>query len=322
MAANDLMRVLVTGADGFVAPYFLAALRSAGGFRPEIICTVRKQKTLGGNGERYLDVTDADAVLRIFADVKPTHVMHLAAISAPNLANNEPNAAWTTNVMGTLNVARAILTLLPQCTLIYAGSGLIYGASANSRLAVNEDSLLQPADEYAATKAAADLALLALAGRGLRNIRLRPFNHTGPGQSEAFALPSFAAQIARIERGLQDPLIRVGNLEVERDFLDVRDVAAAYVSAVQRAHKLAPATIINIASGQLYPVKYYLEYLLSKSSARISVEVDPTRLRSNDASTPRCSIERAYRLLGWKPTKKMEETLDDMLKYWRKKYAP
>src|SRR5262249_50548134 len=159
---------------------------------------------------------------------KPTHIVHLAGVPSISGVRANPAQAWQVNVMGTLDLARALLAHAPDCALIFAGSSESYGASAISGEPLTELHPLQPMNEYAATKSAADLALGALAMSGLKAIRFRPFNHTGPGQTLDFVVPAFAHQIARIEKGLQSPTIQVGNLDVKRDFLDVRDIVDAY----------------------------------------------------------------------------------------------
>jgi GDP-4-dehydro-6-deoxy-D-mannose reductase len=209
------MRIIVTGAAGFVAPYFIGALRKADPNAEIFACTRRQTGTNVGETEYPLDITDEAAVSGLIARIKPTHVMHLAGISAPPDASADPKAAWAANVFGTMNISRAILQRVPECVLMLAGSGEVYGSSANQHLPLDEGAVLRPTNEYAVTKAAADLAIGSLTGSGLRSIRFRPFNHVGPGQTEKYALSSFAAQIARIELNLQPSIIRVGDLNAE-----------------------------------------------------------------------------------------------------------
>jgi GDP-4-dehydro-6-deoxy-D-mannose reductase len=220
---------------------------------------------------------------------------------------------------GTLVIANAILEKLPDCCLINAGSGLIYGDSAKSGEPLDENALLAPVDEYGATKAAADLALGALAHRGLKCIRMRPFNHIGSGQSESFVVPAFAGQIARIEAGLSAPVMRVGNLDAERDFLDVRDVAAAYALAVKNADSIAPGTILNIASGKPRKISAILDALLSHTTVEIRVELDPARMRPSDLSCVVGNAKRARTLLDWEPEQPFETTLLDVLNDQRRR---
>ena len=190
---------------------------------------------------------------------------------------------------------------------------MVYGASAASGLPLDETIVLDPVDEYAVTKAAADLALGALARRGLRCVRMRPFNHTGPGQEEAFVVPSFAMQIARIEQGLQPPVIKVGNLDAERDLVDVRDVAAAYGLAVEKAASVPAGTILNIGAGRAYRVRDILDRLLGMSRLQIKVEQDPERMRPVDLPRIICNASQAHRTLGWAPQYDIDKTLADVL---------
>ena len=174
-----------------------------------------------------------------------------------------------------------------------------------------------PANPYAASKAAADIALGEIALRGLKVVRLRPVNHTGCGQSAVFVVPSFARQIARIEAGIQPPVMRVGALDRQRDFLDVRDVCAAYVAAASRGQDIPPGAAINIASGQPRRIGDILAALVARAGIEIAVETDPDRLRPTDVMTAACDATRAAKLLGWQPQIAWETTLDSVLDDWR-----
>jgi len=308
------MRILITGATGFVGSYVAAALRTVCGEEVAIVATSRfvAHHPAFGDAE-LLDVLDRNAVEVAITRHNPSHVVHLAGIAAPAEVAKTPDVAWQVHVQGTLNVAHAILQRAPGCCLINAGSGLVYGASASSGVPMDEATLLAPIDDYGVTKAAADLALGALARRGLKCIRMRPFNHTGPGQTEAFAIPAFAMQIARIEAGLMEPVIRVGNLDAERDFLDVRDIAAAYALAAAKSPSIEPGTMLNVASGKGYRIGDLLENLLSLSRARIKTEQDPARMRPSDLPRIVGNAERARRMLGWRPKVVIGQTLADVL---------
>ncbi len=316
------MRVLVTGGSGFVGRHLAIALRNRLPRAATVVPTA--QASAGGplpGGHVRLDVTDPDAVRSVLRDVAPTHVVHLSGISAPRRAAEHALDAWSVNLMGTLNLAHTILAELPGCRLIFAGSGLVYGGSTVPGEAFHEASPLFPMNEYAATKAAADLALGTLALQGLNVVRLRLFNHTGPGQTEAFVVPGLAAQIARIEAGLQPRAIKVGSLEAVRDFLDVADVAEAYVQTVLRAHELPRGQVLNIASGVGRSIGSVLNDLLALSAVPIAVATDAARMEPSDR--PYCVGEAslARSLLGWTPVRPFKATLSDVLAYWRQQVA-
>lgn len=315
-------KILITGANGFVGPHLVLALRSRFGADVTIVATSRSAGHSAVFGEiEQLDVADANAVNRIIERVQPGHVVHLAGLAAIRASIDNPAVAWQVHVYGALNVANAILNKAPNCTLVYVGSGQVYGASARSGEPLTEFTLLAPTNAYEVTKAAADLALGGLAAQGLRCIRLRPFNHTGPGQTEFFVIPSFAMQIARIEAGRQLPVVRVGNLDAERDFLDVRDVTSAYALAVARSQELPSGTILNIASGLPLRIRDLLDRLISMSTTGITVEPDPERMRPSDTQRFVGDAGLARQLLGWLPERNFDETLLAMLEYSRRQVA-
>ena len=161
----------------------------------------------------HVDVADADAIAGAVRNVRPDACIHLAAVTTVADARRDPDRAWRVNLHGTLNLARAVLADAPDCHLLFASSSEIYGRSFISGRALDETAVLAPMNSYAATKAATDLALGAMVNDGLRVTRLRLFNHTGPGQTDAFVVPAFARQIARIASGQQEPPLRVGGLE-------------------------------------------------------------------------------------------------------------
>lgn len=182
---------------------------------------------------------------------------------------------------------------------------------------MTEDARLEPVNIYASSKAAAELLIGPMADVGLRAIRLRPFNHIGPGQSLEFVVPSFASQIAAIERNAQEPIIRVGNLSVRRDFLDVSDVVDAYVETIRRFDQLPNGAIFNIASGEAIAIEAILKTLLSMSSREIKVVEDPEKMRPNDTPLMVGSSDAARRALEWKPRRSLTDTLRSILDYYR-----
>ncbi|MCT4472324.1 GDP-mannose 4,6-dehydratase [Bosea spartocytisi] len=316
------MRLLITGAAGFVGSYLPPALTRACGRDIEVIAT---SKTSGHHPVHgyveALNVQDRAAVRQALERYAPTHVIHLAGIASPAAVDTDLRLAWDAHLGSALNLSEAILTHVPSCWLLHIGTGMIYGNSAKSGEPLGEDALLAPIDSYSASKAAADLALGAMVQRGLKCIRLRPFNHSGPGQSEAFVLPAFAMQIARIEAGLAPPVLQVGNLDAERDFLDVRDVADAYALAAQQAGSLEPGAIFNIASGTPRRIGAILECLLARSRVTIDVAHDPARMRPSDLPRILGNAARAKEVLGWSPRHTFEDMVSAVLDDWRARIA-
>lgn len=319
----ETMRILITGAAGFVGSHLLPALTSACGPDIEIVATSKTPGPHRAYGHvDSLDVQDGAAVAQAIERHAPTHVIHLAGLAAPSAANANPRLTWDVHLGSALNLGEAILAHRPGCWLLHAGTGMVYGDSANkSGEPLNEDALLAPVDGYSASKAAADLALGALAHRGLKCIRLRPFNHSGPGQSEAFVLPAFAMQIAMIEAGLAPPLLQVGNLEAERDFLDVRDVVDAYALAARQVGSLEPGVIYNIASGTPRRIGAILESLLARSRVKIDVTHDAARMRPSDLPRIVGNANRAKEALGWSPQRTFDDMVSAVLDDWRVRIA-
>lgn len=307
------MRILVTGAQGFVGRHLVAARRAAGP-RGEVVPSSRTggiDPTLGS--VEAMDIVDTAAVDSVVARVRPTHVVHLAGLSVIAAAAEDAALAWRIHLLGTLNIANAIKRHVPQCVLLFAGSGQVYGKTGQSGLSLDEDALLAPTNVQMASKAAADLALGALADEGLRCLRFRPFNHTGPHQSDKFAVPNFAMQVARIAAGLQPPLIRVGNLDAERDFLDVRDVVAAYLQAIDRSDRLKSGTIFNVASGIPRRIGDLLNELIRMSGVAVEIQSDSGRMRPSDIPRFIGDASRARQLLEWQPAYALETTLREIL---------
>ena len=299
-------RILVTGAGGFVGRHLTEALRRR---CPDWIFDAPEGTT---DRPHAIDVTDSAATDEWVKRAQPDIVVHLAAVAAVTAAVRDPRLAWEVNLGGTLNLVLAMQRFAPSAHLLFISSAEVYGQSLAASAPVDESALLQPLNPYAASKAAADILVRQATADGLSSTIMRPFNHTGPGQSEAFVAPSFAGQIARIEAGLQEPVIRVGNLDDERDFLDVGDVASAYALALDRREELAPASIFNVASGEALRVGEVLERLLSMTPARIQIQIDPDRLRSSRIPRVVGDASRLHKL-GWRPTIGLDDTLAAVL---------
>jgi GDP-4-dehydro-6-deoxy-D-mannose reductase len=296
-------RILITGASGFVGRHLTHSLSAA--YPDATLFTPA------------FDVCDAAEVSATVRSAAPDCCVHLAAVSTIAAAREDEDRAWRTNLHGTLNLARSILQLAPECMMVFASSAEAYGASFRHGTALDEAAPLAPQNVYAATKAAADLALGSMVGQGLRVVRLRLFNHTGPGQTAQFVVAAFARQMARIAVGLQAPTVEVGNLEPRRDFLDVRDVCAAYIACINQRHALSSGALFNVASGEPRRIGDVLEDLRALAGVAVEVRVDRSKVRITDMPLVCGNAARARDLLGWIPTTPWRQTLQDVLDDWR-----
>ena len=252
--------------------------------------------------------------VRLVGSTAPSAFFHLAAFSSPSLSWERPAETLLKNVEMTLNVLEAARHEAPAAPVVLIGSGQIYGEP--DVLPVNEDSPLRPGNPYAVSKASCDMLGRQYADSyGMRVMRMRPFNHAGPGQSEEYVVSSLARQIAEAEiAGRGECVLRTGNPESARDFTDVRDVVRAYALAAE----IGPGAF-NVCSGSATSVAELVE--LASAEARVAVrhEVDPSRLRAHDAPGLYGSHERLTAACGWRPEIPLEQTVRDTLDWWRER---
>lgn len=306
----------MTGAGGFVGTYLLAALAES---MPTAI--VVGTGLAGDAGPHALDLNDAGAVAGLVRQVRPDAVIHLAAQASVGTAlASGADGTWRTNLGGTLNLALAIAEAAPTAVVLFASTSEVYGRSFGPDALV-EDVPLAPVNAYARSKVLAERVLADVLPETARLVVARPFNHTGPGQRENFVLPSFAAQVARIEAGLQPPMMNVGNIDVARDFLDVRDVVAAYLALLAAAPNLPAQFTCNIASGRALKLRALVEMLRARSRVAFDVVVDPARLRPSDVPVAFGSSRRLNAATGWSPAHAIETTLGDLLEHARRALA-
>ncbi len=293
------MRATVTGAGGFVGPHLVAHLRDQGDDVTEMDLF----------GPVVLDVTDADSVLGAIDAARPDVVYHLAALSHVGQSWSSPGASFRVNAEGTLHVLRACLEVkVPRVVVILSSE--VYGNAEPDALPLAEDAALRPVTPYGAGKAAADvLALQAFLADQLAVVRVRPFGHTGPGQSDQFVVPALAHRIARAERDGVDE-IPVGSLTAVRDLSDVRDVVRAYRLLAERGE---PGEAYNVCSGRGVSIQQIADLLLGHSTRAIRLVTDPTLVRAVDAPVMIGDNTRLRETTGWAPDFSLEQTLADVL---------
>ena len=312
------MRALITGAGGFVGRHVCAYLLAhtdwelMGTVYPHPVETQPKDSCLR---LRHADLRDPELVQTLVSEVRPDYILHLAAQSFVPTSFADPWDTLQNNIRAQLNLLEAVRRSGRDVRVLVIGSNEEYGTPRPDELPQTEESPLRPNNPYAVSKVAQDfLGLQYHLAYGLPVVRVRPFNHTGPGQAPRFVVPAFASQIARIEAGLQEPVMKVGNLEAARDFSDVRDIVRAYYLAVTQGE---PGEVYNLASGQAQSVQGLLDMLLSYSQVEIRVERDPERYRPVDVPVVYGTAEKFHRLTGWKPEIPFAQTLQDVLAYWR-----
>jgi GDP-4-dehydro-6-deoxy-D-mannose reductase len=322
------VRCFVTGIGGFAGLHLAEALLAAG---HEVTGTVTGAagraplRALAARHPRFVpeqlaiaDVSDRVAVERALAAASPERVFHLAAVAFAPDAEADPARAFAVNVLGTVHVLDAALAVAPGARIVVAGSAEMYGAVAPADLPVGETAPLRPVNLYGVAKAAADLAAFERWWtRESAVIRVRAFNHTGPGQRPEFVCSDFARQIARIEMGLAPPILRVGNLRAERDFCDVRDVVRGYDLLAERG---TPGEAYNLCAGVATSVGAIVGMLAAESGVAIECREERGRLRPHEVPTVVGSAAKAA-ALGWAATIPLRQTLRDLLRYWREQLA-
>jgi GDP-4-dehydro-6-deoxy-D-mannose reductase len=305
-----MMRALVTGADGFVGQHLLQLLLKNGYSVAGTFYSHQPQLT----GIEWLqcNVREREEVDNLVRRVQPDHIYHLAALSSPTGSFTAERLVYDTNFWGTLNLLEAIRKFAPQSRVLYVGSAQCYGKP--NELPVTESHELKPQSPYAVSKAAADLLCYQyFCTHRLHIVRARPFNHTGPGQEASFVCSGFAKQVAAIELGLQEPTISVGNLDVARDFSDVRDVVSAYEMLLKSG---VPGEAYNIGSGAAIGLISIIDIFLSFSSRKIEIRRDPRRIRAAEPARVYGSVDKLKQTTGWKQCIALEVTLRNLYESW------
>ena len=313
------MRVLITGAGGFVGRHLSARLGSVQPRARLIGTTLAPDETVheSVNDLYWIDLKDYAKVRKLLAKCRPDAIYHLAAQAFVPRSFEYPWETLENNIRAQLNLIRACLELEIRPRILIVSSAEIYGASQPEQLPLDEDTAISPTNPYSVSKVAQDmLGLQYFLSHKLPIMRARPFNHIGPGQNERFVAPAFARQIASIEEGQAEAVIYVGNLESKRDFTDVRDIVRAYQLIVEKGQ---PGEAYNIASGVSRSIRHLLDTLLGLTDTKIEVRVDPARLRPVDVPEIRGDSSKLRRHTGWQPALSFEQTLHDVLADWRQR---
>ncbi len=258
------------------------------------------------------DIRNSDDIRAVVREVSPHQIYHLAAISSVSDSWKDPRLTFDVNVAGSYNVFDAAMCLPSPPRILNVSTSQVY---APSDAALLETSPVSPDNPYAASKAMAEL--LAVQYRKFTKggiITARAFNHTGPGQFTSFVLPSFARQLAEMEAGLRPPLLKVGNINVKRDFTDVRDVVVAYYELLEKG---AVGDVYNVCSGRTVLLADLVKELQKNCGVAVKIEIDPARVRPGDVPQIVGDAGKLHRLTGWLPKIPLERTLKELLAYWR-----
>src|SRR5437016_3544134 len=303
------MRVLITGATGFVGQHLVRQLR---GRRHSIYGTYLDQPTAPVQGLKLIkcDLRVPQRVESVVVEARPECIYHLAGRSSAAESFTDSHAFYESNFLGTLHLLEAVRKHVPETRILLVGSGQCYGYVPSAHLPVNESEPLRPENPYAVSKAAADiLGYQFFRGYGLHVVRTRPFNHTGPGQSPEFVCSNLARQIAAIGLGLQSPLLEVGDMDVQRDFSDVRDIVHAYELLLERGR---PGEAYNVGSGRSVPIGRIVHLLTSFCPRPIRISVCGNRLRPGQTQKLYGTNRKLRRTTGWRAEYSLETTLHDL----------
>jgi GDP-4-dehydro-6-deoxy-D-mannose reductase len=305
------MKAFITGINGFVGKHLSDFLLSKGF---EIIGTDLADRFDGNPEVRYnkLDVLDSDKINGIINESKPDIIFHLAGFSSVKKSFEMPEICTKINVIGTKNLLDAIIKARINPRILIISSADVYGIPKS--LPIKETDKLNPISPYAESRK--EQEELCRRYTQLKIIISRSFPHIGPGQQPIFVASDFAKQIAEIEKGKKEPVIKVGNLEIKRDFTDVRDVVRAYLLAVKEGEA---GQTYNICSGKAYSIKDMLDKLLSFAKAKIKIAQDISRMRESDIPVLQGDNSKFRKKTGWKPEIDFDKTLKDILNYWRSK---
>ncbi len=315
-----MKKILITGISGFAGSFLAEFLVKKNSYK--IFGTSLTDDSINISSIKNklqiikVNLLEAAAVTDLIKEIRPDYIYHLAALSAPVLSFKNPAETITNNVTAEVTILEALKkeNLLSTRTLIVSSAD-VYGVVTSQDLPIDENTPFNPTNPYSVSKIAQDyLGLQYYLTYKMPIVRVRPFNHIGPRQAPNFVVPDFARQIAEIEVGKREPIMRVGNLEAKRDFTDVRDMVRAYEMIIERG---VMGEVYNVGSEKSYSINRILDMLLSYSTKKIRVEKDPNLIRPSDNPELLCDASKIKQVTNWQCEISLEKTLKDTLDYWR-----
>jgi len=315
------MKVLITGGGGFAGSHLTEYLLAQG---QEVVALLAPQEEVENLNHilarvrvERADLRDAERLSEVLRETSPQRIYHLAALSSPVESLQDPRLTYEVNFVGTLNLLLAWRQLQMDCRLLYVSSSDVYGPVREEDLPLREDTPLRPANPYAGSKAAGEmLAFQFWRSYGMPIVRVRPFNHTGPRQSSNFVCSSLARQVAEIDLGLRPPIVSVGNLEIKRDFSDVRDIVRGYHLLLEKG---TPGEVYQLCSGHVVSIRAVLQIVCALVSKGVQVAVEERGMRAQEAPAAWGDATKARNAVGWTPEGTLEATLQDLKIYWEEK---
>lgn len=309
------MKFFITGIEGFVGHYLAQELVNIGHQVGGSFIDVKAASDLTQKYKLYqVDLRQSGQIDEAINDFCPRTVFHLAAQSSPALSFKKPQETFEINLIGTVNLLEALRGLKEKCRLVLISSCEVYGPVSVDK-PISETQPYNPVSPYASSKVFQEISCLQyFRTYDLDTVVIRPFPHTGPGQPPSFALPSFARQIAEIEKGKRVPVIRVGNLSAQRDISDVRDVVQAYRLLAEKGR---PGETYNVSSGQAVSMEEALSMMLQMSRISIKTQTDPALMRPADVPLLWGDPAKLKSETGWSPSFQLKDTLENLLNHWR-----
>ena len=317
-----MKKIFITGIDGFVGGHLINQFISqkyelfGTGFQfyDDMITNINNNKV----NIKKIDILNKSALTKFINEVKPDGIIHLAAQSQIPLSWSNTDLTFDVNIKGTNNLLRSVIDCqLEKIPILIVGAAAQYGHVKSNGQKITENDSFAPDNPYAVSKCSADLIAYQYSiSHNLKIVRVRPFTHIGPGQKENFVCSEFAKKIVMIEYGLRKNVIKVGNIDIIRDFLDVRDVVKAYQIIIENS---LAGEVYNVCSGIGTSIKKILEILNNQSNKKLKIIVDKTKFRKNEALAIIGNNEKLKKELLWEPAYTLENTLKDILDYWRNK---